>query len=503
MITQTQVDASRFLANVVTLSREPTRNNMNFEGKRDLDKECGYPDRITVTEYRQLYDREGIAKRIVSLEPEECWKVNPTVFETDNPETTEFELSLKALVKRFNIWAFLERADVLSGIGHYGVILVGVDDGRPLHIPISGVTDSEYEEIPETIAKEYNLLYLKCFDERLVTITAVNRDQKSSRFGRPEFYNIKMVDFKESENGILGDETEVKVHWTRIIHLADNRETSDIAGQPRLQPVFNRVYDLRKVIGGSGEMFYKGGFPGISFEVMPGLENVEFDKEEFKKEVEEYAHGLSRYLRLIGIKASSLAPQVADPTSHVSVSMDQICLALKVPKRIFMGTESAHLASTQDEKTWMIRVNGRRMNYVGPYIINPFLRRMVMLGILPRVVDFDVTWNDPTEVDPLVRAQVFEKLVNAMSQYVSGGMAGIVPPLEFLTEFLTLPVDKAQQILDAAKKFTSGESTELPVKLLSEEEPEANTNENTTGNGPRAGTGSHQEDRDLSTGQNG
>ena len=267
------------------------------------------------------------------------------------------------------------------------------------------------------------------------------------------------------------------------------------------------LYNYKKVLGGSGEMFWKGGFPGISFEIMPGLENVEFDEEAFKQEVDDYAQGINRYLRLIGIKANSLTPQVADPTPHIAANLDAISGTIRCPKRLLIGTESAHLASTQDAKTWADRVNGRRNNHVTPKIILATISRLVQMGALPMYESLSAEWNDPTEVDPLVRAQVLEKLINAMAQYATSGLASLIPPLEFLTHFLELGPEIAQTIIDAAlEQKGNGDAASLVNTLDKLRETELNA-KNTTGangpNGPRPGTGAKKESKPISTGQNG
>ncbi len=68
--------------------------------RRDIDDECGYPktEDITSVDYKGMYDRLSIATRVVQLMPQECWKVSPTVFETEDVEnTTEFEAAWKEL----------------------------------------------------------------------------------------------------------------------------------------------------------------------------------------------------------------------------------------------------------------------------------------------------------------------------------------------------------------------------------------------------------------------
>ncbi len=132
-----------------------------LDPRRDIDQECGYPQSMTGSGfgsinpdlYRVLYEREGIACRVVQLYPNACWQKSPMVFETEDPEVvTPFEEAWDGISKQLRgeichyqdeegspVWNYLHRADTLSGIGTFGVILLGVDDGKNLDQPLDGV----------------------------------------------------------------------------------------------------------------------------------------------------------------------------------------------------------------------------------------------------------------------------------------------------------------------------------------------------------------------------
>ena len=53
-----------------------------------------------------------------------------------------------------------------------------------------------------------------------------------------------------------------------------------------MQRSYNRLLDARKILGGSGEMFWRGGFPGYSFEVNSGMDGAEVDTTSLRSEME-------------------------------------------------------------------------------------------------------------------------------------------------------------------------------------------------------------------------
>lgn len=386
-------------ANAVTLSllQSTLGRRAMLEGKGgkqyDIDGECGYPSEIGPDDYRKMYDREGIASRVVGVLPEESWALDPEVYETEEITETPFEKSWNKLVKRLNVWHYLHRVDRLSGIGRFGVLLLGLNDDRPLDEPVVDLDSAGMMPKDPAPVGKLKLLYLRVFDESLVSVATWNTNKNSPRFGQPDMYQVKLINLEDGQQPVGGTPsedgspptTDSLVHWTRVIHVADNRDTSEVYGVPRMQRVFNRLIDIRKIMGGSGEMFWKGGFPGLSFEMMPGLAEmgVKLDEQKLKDAIEAYTEGINRYLALVGVSAKSLAPNVADPSPNIEAIVQFICITLGIPHRVFMGSEQAKLAASQDKRTWNDRLGKRQGEYISPLVVRPFVDRCILFGIVP------------------------------------------------------------------------------------------------------------------------
>jgi len=418
-----------------------------FDPRRDMNDECGYPrtESITREEYKELYDREAVATRVVEVLPMETWKVTPEVFEVaDEDVVTEFEEAWSNIANdlRSNswyqdeegnpIWEYLLRLDILSGIGSFGALLLGVDDGADLRDPM------------KSGRKGSKLIYLRPFDESLVDITQYDTDERSPRYGQPILYNVKFGDPTTDDYSF----NTRQVHWTRVIHVADNIGSSEVWGVPRMRPVFNRLYDLRKLYGGSAEMFWRGGFAGISLETLPELgADVVIDKDAIRNEMENFMNGLQRYLALSGMTAKSLAPQVSDPTGQINVQIEAICVRLGIPKRIFVGSERGELASSQDDKTWSGRLKSRQTNHVTARIIIPLIDRLIWAGILPEPEGYSVVWPDMHTPSDLEKMDIAVKKTEAMAKYVSGNVESIMSPVDYLTRVLELSQEDAESIM--------------------------------------------------------
>jgi hypothetical protein len=457
-----------------------------------LNSACGYPDTLDVAQYKEFYSRLGIATRVVEVYPEETWRVPPEVVEDDDPDTeTPFEQALNDVFEEHNVWSYLERIDKLSGLGRYGVLLIGLDDGLQLSQAPIGINEDGKSLTAKNIAAataaalpKRQLMFLRCFDEQLAPIATIQTATNSRRMGQPLSYNLKLVNEYAglAINGPLSY-TDEACHWGRLLHVADNVTTCEALGTARLENVYNHLYDYRKIVGGSAEMLWRGGFPGISFNVDPELlkRGVTIDKDAMKEEMECYSEGLRRYIMLTGAEAKTHQPNVADPKNHAELQIEAICAAKAVPKRILMGSEQGQLAAQDDRKAWNDRIRKRQYIYVTPMIIRAFVQRLIDLRVLPvPPKGFKVVWPDLAAPSKDEQAATAAKITAALVAYAnSSALQQICPPAEFYAIVMEWDVDRIQQVMDAAEQYiidnppNEGEFDEdgNPLELEDDEEP--------------------------------
>jgi len=232
-----------------------------------------------------------------------------------------------------------------------------------------------------------------------------------------------------------------------------------------MQPVYNRLVDLRKLYGGSAEMYWKGAFPGLAIETHPQLGgDVVIDSAAMKTQMEQYMNGLQRYLSLVGQSANSLAPQVVDPTSHINTQIEAICVRLGIPKRIFMGSERGELASSQDDSTWNDRLRHRQSMFITPRLIVPFVDRLITFGVLPEPKSYYVKWPDLEALTEQEQATVAVTKTEALTKYSSGGGESIMIVLDFLTKILGMEQGEAEAVVEAATEALEEQQAEDDLK---------------------------------------
>lgn len=448
----------RIVDNVMSARSELFRQL--FDPRRDIADECGYPrlgDHIPPQKYQDLFDRGAVPARVVEVYPKECFQTQPHVYETEDDEKTEFEEAWVQLSRQLRgensfyqdeagspIWEYLLRADILSGIGSYGVILLGVDDGKALVEPVD---------------KAKKLTFLRVFPEAYAQITQFDSDPTSLRYGLPIQY---LLTFNDPKQQVLSTSTR-SVHWTRVVHIADNLNSNEVYGVPRMQPVLERLLDLAKLYSGSAEMYWRGAFPGYVLSTHPQLGgDVDVDQTGIKDMMEQYTNGLQRYVALMGMSMQGLAPQVVDPTSQINVQIEAICIKLGIPKRIFIGSERGELASSQDDAAWNDRLKERRKSYITPKIIVPFVDRLINLGILPEPKGYSIFWDDLTSMSEAEKVNLMQAKTNALAQYISGNVEALVPPKTYLVRILGMEAKEVDAILEEAAKAAEEAQLEQP-----------------------------------------
>lgn len=504
-----QISNEEYIEKEIIENALMTRTNLIdrlLDPRRDVDEECGYRASASMSEdgYNDLHERHPIANRVNSILPKECWKISPEVYESeDNDEETAFEKDWKELCQnlgegsklkstKYNpVWSILSRADLVSGKGHYGIILIGLNDAKDLREPVKGFEDAGSDEVVvnEGTDDQYNdygnfssgdsgdgkkILFLKVFDEKLAEISQWNTDKTSPRFNKPLRYRLTLSEASEGTSGIGQANSTVEVHWSRVIHVADGVECNETIGTPRCRPVLNPLSDLKKIYGGAAEGYWQVCLPGVILESEPG---TAIDKEAMKEGVQNYIHRMQRWLALSGMTAKTLQGTVTDPTSFIAVYIEAICIQLAVPTRIFMGSERGELASSQDKDSWEERLFERRENHVTPNIIAPLIDRLIAFGVLTEPEQYIVDWNTADNTSKLLKAQIASTITQALVAYISGGVDNLIEPADYLSEIIGWPQEKVKQFLkntfDHMKKANPDmEGEPVPGKAPKEPVPE-------------------------------
>lgn len=356
--------------------------------RRDASEALGYLPDLTLAHYWARYRRGGIAKRIVEAYPKATWAGETWLEETaDASLETEFERAADALIRRLDVWGRFLRADILCGLGEYSVLLIGAPGALNTPLPIVGR--------PEQIACLTPLMQVNAKIKQL-------DESPGPRFGLPLSYEIRLSSTRPTQ----------EVHWSRIIHVADDLLENDIFGIPRLEAVWNHLDDLVKIVGGGSEASWNRMDPGMQIDVDPEIEFDADEEDDLDEQLDAYRHGLDRNLRTRGTKINMLAANVAAFGSNATAVLEQISGTSAIPLRILLGTERGQLASTQDRDNWSDRVTERR-KMLGNRLVGQLVDRLIGCGALPKPTQYRTIWSEIDELNSQAKAAVAMSLSQA------------------------------------------------------------------------------------------
>jgi hypothetical protein len=363
---------------------------LTFGGRRDLYSALGYARVLTVRDHRDRYNRGDISSRIVDAYPKATWSGGAEVVEDEDPTTeTQFEADWKSIEHRLQPWTMLLRADVLAGLGPFAVILIGATGKTETPLPMMSGPD--------------DVLYLAPYGPEEITVNVWDENPESSRYGLPVEYTIQRT--ARTNSGRSPRLASFRVHWTRIVHVADGVLDDRTNGTPRLEKIWNRLDDLDKVVGGGSEAFWLRVHQGYHWDMAPDVKITEPQVEKLKEEAEDFANQLRRTIATRGIKLDVKGSDVSPFNNQVISLMSIISGATGIPQRILLGSERGELASTQDKENWNERVTARRDEYGEP-LVRQLVDRLVDHGALDGPTDYEVRWPEIAGLSQTDQAQV-------------------------------------------------------------------------------------------------
>ncbi len=431
-----KVNTLQTLSEMIGRAQIAAKLGVQFGGDRNLYDALGYKAELKFADFYAQFQRQDIAKAIIDRPIKTTWMGDVNIMESTDPEDTKLEKAWKELMKSLKLKKQFIKLDKLTGLGRYGVLLMGLSD----------VTTALDWQKPIT-SKSLRLLYVRVCSETQAKIDSFEKDVSNPRYGLPLMYSINITAPGKE------DAISLKVHYSRILHVVEDSLENEWEGTPRLEVVFNRLQDLEKLVGGSAEMYWKGARPGYQGKIDPDFTMSPDSQTKLQDQVTEYEHNLRRILINQGVDLQTLETQISDPSNHVDIQLQMISAVTGIPKRILTGSERGELSSDQDADQWASHITSRREEFVEPSILRPFIDKCMELGILPgsatKDVDYTISWKSLYNVSEKDNAQVGLTRAQALKEYTSNAIVqSIIPPDAFLQFFLGLTTTDIELIAE-------------------------------------------------------
>jgi hypothetical protein len=468
---------STILGGFPSVSRSQLASYMGqtFGGARNHYQIFGWPVNPTFNDYYWLYRRGGLARRVVNAYPFATWRSHPSIVESGKTtqDETQFEAAWDELVKARKVFHYLERVDKMARLGNYAVLFLGYADVGSMEELIQPV-----QAMPAGTKPQDKLLYIQPYTQGSLTVSNLNGDYTSQRFGMPENYTIQID--TSAVISMLGTGSgfshSVTVHWTRVLHVAEDIFDNDLVGFPALEPVLNFLLDLEKVCGSAAESWFQNTPPATIFKRDPDAVQDQTDTE-VRTVIEDFIHRYKRYAVVQGLDTETLQANITgDPSKIVDMILDLIAGTTGIPKRILVGSERGELASTQDETAWNQRVTERQQNWAEPFLLRPFIDEMIAKGVLPVPVNgYEVQWSSSEALSEDKVADIAVKRADALTKYANTPAAEeIMPPDVFLEAVMGFDQEVIDRIKDTRQELWDKDLEEMmnppepvePVQVL-------------------------------------
>lgn len=473
--TELTEDTLRAMAVQLTRLTMAGRMGSSFDGLRNLYDLFGWRRSLTYQDFKDAYTRQGVAYRVVNAYPDAAWAQPPSVKEirpatprrsvfaavpaTDGlpvlqvqqaEDATPFEAAWKALEERLRLYATLQRLDTLANLGQYAVLLLGLR-GQP----------NDLRQPATPVRSPDDLLYVTPYSEEYVTIQQFVQDPQSPDYAKPELYKIETKATGKPGTTAVPVGGTLMVHASRVLHVAIACLDDEVYGIPRLEPIYNNICDLDKVVGSSAEMYFRDAKRRIGLQMREGYKfNSKADAEETARKAEEFQHGLRDFLDVMGMDIVNLPGSTASPKEQVAAQLEIICAATGIPKRKLEGSERGELSSKQDAEEWKGRVTQYQHQVDDQKMLRPLLERLIALHVLPQpAYPYAVQWENLFSLSEEQQAVVAKDVATALADITKARMQGFqaMSDERFLETYLHLdPEDDPWRVPSPAEGLQPG-----------------------------------------------
>ncbi len=413
----TKNNVLRLVANAATRFRDPSFMAWFGIGstKHNHYRDFGFPEVVQFSQLFQAYNRNGLARAAVDKTAAKTWEDNPWLLEKERDGSqgalkaeTALEREIRTRFDDLRLWQHIAEADRRGLVGAYGGIILRFADDQTFDQPVTRVPGG-LEGLVEVIPAWQGQL----------TVSSWIDDQRSPDYGRPS-----MFQFNEAAVGNpQGQVRSFNVHPDRV--LVWSRDGT-VHGRSFLEPGFNDLLTIEKIIGAGGEGFWKNAksAPVLEIDKEASLEQMakamglrtDEVREAMEDQVADWQAGFDQLLMIQGMQAKTLGVTLPSPEHFFAIALQSFAASVQCPLKILVGSQTGERASTEDAEELARVIMARRNGQAVPNI-REMVARLVRFGVLP-ARDWFVDWRDLTEAslaDKIARADKMADVNQKMS----------------------------------------------------------------------------------------
>ena len=446
-----------------------------YGGARNIYDALGYKSTLHFKDFMDKFRRDPMGKAIINRVANTVYRDGFRIVNNNREkQPSTFQKEANELIKDLKLVKIFRRLEHLALIGRYAGLLVGFNDVK------------NSAGLANPVRKGSKVIYVRPFSENSLKIGETVKDTGDPRFGLVNNYDLSIIDdIFDISNTITGGKNPItsrslKIHHSRVVHVAYDCLESEIFGIPFMESVYNVLDNIEKVAGGSAEMFWRGARPGYHAKVAEGKRLDSELEEQLDDELSEFEDNLKRFLITQNVDIEALEVQAASPKEHFEVQVALASAATGIPLRVLLGSERGELASQEDRDNWFEWIEARRVEYAEPEMVRPFFDLCVEVeSITAPNGDYRTLWSDLASSSEKRRVDIGRVRSESLRNYTQNpGTDDVLSVEEFCTHILGFDKEVVERIV---KRFedNGGKINRFPALPGGSTGP---TNPNSSGN---------------------
>lgn len=367
------------------------------DAKHNHYADFGFPVDLDFNQFYSMYRRNSLARAAVNKTVQKSWQDTPFLqeFQRDGTKTkgkrsqaeTRREKDIRERFTDLRVWQQLAEADRRSLVGKYAGVILRLADSKPFRESVETVPGGLMGLVEVIPAWEGQL-----------TASSWDTNEASATYGQPLMYQF-------SEASVADGKTQPRsfeIHPDRVLIWS---EDGTLNGTSAMEPGYNDLMTIEKVVGAGGEGFWKNAKAAPVLEIAPEASIEKMAKamgvavtdvaDKMDEQVGDWQRGFDQMLMLQGIKVVPMPVTLPIPEHFFSVAVQCFAASFSMPVKILVGMQTGERASTEDAQEWAQTNQGRRADRLVPNIM-AFVRKLERFGMVPEK-DWFLSWTDLTE----------------------------------------------------------------------------------------------------------
>lgn len=424
---------------------------LRADHKRNIAKQGGYPDTISLRQHYDMAYRNGIGSNLAFGIVDDTWRVAPVIFDGDeDPERrknnpTEFEQAVDEHFERLEVFERLKGLDKAQRPMRYGAMMFITNESSEIK------TTDELVRLP---SPDY-LIGLRIYHEAQLPVDTAHQNAMQLNYGSPKVFGVR-TNVAGSTNE--WEDSGFQIDASRVFAYGEGALDGSIYGVPCNEGCFEALMDLSKTRMSAAEGFYQNASNRYA-NTLPKDATIA-DADAVIDSMEDFDNEISNGMVTSG-DVKMLQTNLADPTHSWTISVNECAAHHSKPMTILVGHQTGERASGEDIQTWN-RVIMDRQEQTGNEMIKGILNELHEKFSFPQPKErLNIVWRDLNESTAEQQVDLAKKRVETNKLAVEGKMQPV-----YNTEYIQ--TEAGAPIEDVVALDTGGEEDENNVDSVKE-----------------------------------